>query len=70
MHLDAFQRIVVDPGSLSVIRYSTLRPFVLTMNSTEGDLAHLKPSPSRTARKRSAARSSDAAVGGGAGPTA
>ena len=70
MHLDAFQRIVVDPGSLSVIRYSTLRPFVLTMNSTEGDLSHLRPPARRTQAKRSRTRSSDATVGGGAGPTA
>jgi len=70
MHLDAFQRIVVDPGSLSVIRYSTLRPFVLTMNSTEGDLGHLKPAPARKPAKRARASASDAVVGGGAGPTA
>ena len=66
MHLDAFQRIVVDPGSLSIVRYSPLRPFVLTMNSREGDLGHLKPRPRTRARKRG----SDAVVGGGAGPTA
>ncbi len=28
MHLDAFQRLVVDPGSCSVVRYTPLRPFV------------------------------------------
>lgn len=66
MHLDAFQRIVVDPGSLSVVRYSPLRPFVLTMNSKEGDLGHLRTPPKRKTRKRS----SDAAVGGGAGTDA
>lgn len=64
MHLDAFQRIVVDPASLSVVRYTPLRPFVVTSNSTAGDLAHLKP----PARKRRRKASSDAAVGGGAGP--
>ena len=36
MHLDAFQRIVVDPGSLSVVRYTPHRAFVLTMNSGVG----------------------------------
>ena len=66
MHLDAFQRIVVDPGSLSVIHYSPLRPFVLTMNSKEGDLAPVKASPARKPR----GRRSDAVVGGGAGPSA
>jgi len=66
MHLDAFQRIVVDPGSLSVVRYTPLRPFVLTSNSTAGDLGHLRPPKKRPGRKRRAP-SSDAAVGGGAG---
>jgi probable phosphomutase (TIGR03848 family) len=66
MHLDGFQRLVVDPASCSVVRYSPLRPFVLATNSGEGDLGHLKP-PSRRARRRRRANS-DAAVGGGAGP--
>ena len=29
MHLDAFQRINVDPASLTVIRYGKIRPFVV-----------------------------------------
>ena len=29
MHLDLFQRIVVDPCSVSVVRYTDTRPFVL-----------------------------------------
>jgi probable phosphomutase (TIGR03848 family) len=68
IHLDEFQRIVVDPASLSVVRYSPLRPFVVSMNTTAGGLEHLRP-PTRR-RRRSAAASSDAAVGGGAGTTA
>ena len=67
MHLDAFQRIVVDPASVSVVRYTSGRPFVLTMNSHDGDLAHLQAKPAPRGRKRRSA-SSDAAVGGGAGP--
>jgi probable phosphomutase (TIGR03848 family) len=67
MHLDAFQRIVVDPAAVSVVRYTAGRPFVLTMNSHEGDLGHLQPKPSAKGRRRRTA-SSDAAVGGGAGP--
>jgi len=63
MHLDAFQRIMVDPGSLSVVRYTPHRAFVVTMNSTSGSLAHLAGRP----RKRRRSRASDAAVGGGAG---
>jgi probable phosphomutase (TIGR03848 family) len=66
VHLDTFQRIVVDPASLSVVRYTPLRPFVVTMNTSCGDLSHLRPA----ARKRRSRRpSSDAAVGGGAGTT-
>ena len=64
LHLDAFQRIVVDPGSLSVVRYTPLRPFVLTSNSTAGDLGHLRPPKQRSGRRRHRV-SSDAAVGGG-----
>lgn len=41
MHLDAFQRIVVDPASLSVVRYTRSGAFVLAVNSTHGSLAHL-----------------------------
>ncbi len=67
LHLDAFQRIVVDPASLSVVRYTPGRPFVVTMNSSAGDLSHLRP-PAKKGRSRR--QSSDAAVGGGAGPGA
>jgi probable phosphomutase (TIGR03848 family) len=67
IHLDAFQRIMVDPASLSVVRYTPLRPFVVSMNTVAGDLSSLKP-PARKRRSRRA--SSDAAVGGGAGTTA
>jgi probable phosphomutase (TIGR03848 family) len=63
-HLDSFQRIVVDPASLSVVRYTPMRPFVLTMNSASGDLSWLKPPPRRRRRRTV---SSDAAVGGGVG---
>jgi probable phosphomutase (TIGR03848 family) len=62
LHLDEFQRIVVDPASVSVVTYTTLRPFVIRMNDIGGDVASLIP-PKR-GRKR---RSSDGAVGGGSG---
>jgi probable phosphomutase (TIGR03848 family) len=65
MHLDLFQRIGVDPASLSVVRYTALRPFVLSVNSVAGDMAGLKPPKRR--RGRRPRRDSDAAVGGGAG---
>ena len=64
MHLDAFQRIMVDPASLSVITYTPQRAFVHTMNSTSGSLGHLGRKPAR--RRRTPA--GDAVVGGGAGP--
>jgi probable phosphoglycerate mutase len=34
LHLDGFQRIVVAPASISVVRYTALRPFVERMNDT------------------------------------
>jgi probable phosphomutase (TIGR03848 family) len=63
LHLDSFQRIVIDPCSVTAIRYTATRPFVLRMNDTGGDLTALFP-PRRRRRRRA---SSDAAVGGGAG---
>jgi probable phosphomutase (TIGR03848 family) len=38
LHLDGFQRISVDPASISVIRYTKLRPFVLHVNHTGAGL--------------------------------
>jgi probable phosphomutase (TIGR03848 family) len=65
MHLDMSQRIQVDPCSLSVIRYTTLRPFVLRMNDTGADAAAL----AGLARKPAASgkADADAQIGGGAG---
>ena len=60
MHLDMSQRIQVDPCSLSVIRYTTLRPFVLRVNDTGADAAAL----AGLAGQRAGA---DAQIGGGAG---
>jgi probable phosphomutase (TIGR03848 family) len=67
MHLDLFQRIVVDPCSVSAIRYTAGRPFVLMSNDTSGDLARFVPPPPKPGRRRRPAVSSDATVGGGAG---
>jgi probable phosphomutase (TIGR03848 family) len=70
LHLDQFQRIVVDPASVSVIRYTPLRPFVMHVNDHGTDLAPLRP-PKRRRRRRPARDSadSDAPVGGGSGAT-
>ncbi|CAM5567289.1 phosphatase [Streptomyces spiroverticillatus] len=62
MHLDLFQRIHVDPCSLTVIRYTRLRPFVVRLGDT-GDLSGLAPAPDDA----STGTGGDAAVGGGAG---
>jgi probable phosphomutase (TIGR03848 family) len=66
LHLDQFQRIVVDPASVSVVTYTETRPFVVRVNDTGGDVSGLIPPPKPRRRKAS----SDAAVGGGAGATA
>ncbi|MCO7219261.1 histidine phosphatase family protein [Klenkia sp. PcliD-1-E] len=66
MHLDSFQRIVADPASISVVNYTDTRPFVLRVNDTGGDVSGLIPPKKRGRRSRKA--SSDAVVGGGAGP--
>ena len=74
-HLDTFQRILVNPASVSVVRYTETRPYVVTMNSSGADLATMfpprKPAAKRSRRSRTA--SDDAPVGGGLGsqePTA
>lgn len=62
MHLDLFQRINVDPASVSIVQYTVDRPYVLASNTHAGDLSWLvRPAGKRTRR-------SGATVGGGAGP--
>ena len=76
MHLDLFQRLHVDPASISIVRYTGSRPYVLASNTHAGDLSWLSPPPPKKARARRSTRagsragSPDAAVGGGAGPSA
>jgi probable phosphomutase (TIGR03848 family) len=62
LHLDQFQRIVVDPCSVSIVRYTSTRPYVLRSNDVGSPLDAFVP-PKRRPRKRS----SDATVGGGTG---
>lgn len=61
LHLDQFQRLHVDPASMSVVRYAGGGSYVLMSNSHEGDLAWLAP----RGRKKAPATG---VVGGGAGP--
>ena len=67
LHLDMCQRIQADPCSLTVIRYTPLRPFVARMNDVGGGVADLLPH--RGDDGAPALGISDAAVGGGAGGT-
>ncbi|MFD5032635.1 histidine phosphatase family protein [Streptomyces sp. NPDC058220] len=58
MHLDLFQRIHVDPCSVTAVRYTRLRPFLVRLGDT-GDLGGLAP--------RESASGGTGVVGGGAG---
>ncbi len=57
LHLDQFQRIQADPATLTVIRYTELRPFVLRLNDNGGKVDDLLAKSDQD---------SDAPVGGGA----
>ena len=59
MHLDGFQRLSVDPCSVSIVRYTKAQPFVVRINDTGSDVAFLA--------SKGADVSTDAPVGGGAG---
>ncbi|MBB4683484.1 histidine phosphatase family protein [Amycolatopsis jiangsuensis] len=65
-HLDSFQRIVVDPASVSVVRYTETRPFVLRVNDHGGDLSGVVPPPPKKGRRAKKA-GGDAVVGGSTG---
>lgn len=68
MHLDSFQRIFVDPASVSVIRYTATRPYVVTMNAMTADLATiLTPPPPKKPTRSRRTKPDDAPVGGGLG---
>jgi probable phosphomutase (TIGR03848 family) len=63
-HLDSFQRIVADPASMSVIRYTDARPYVLHVNHTGARLASvLHATPAVT----ESSSGTDAVVGGSTG---
>ncbi|MGH3321877.1 MAG: histidine phosphatase family protein [Streptosporangiaceae bacterium] len=71
MHLDMFQRLQVDPCSLTVVRYTALRPFLVRLNDTGGEVDGLVPGPTQRRRRwrlgRRKRAAGDAVVGGGAG---
>jgi probable phosphomutase (TIGR03848 family) len=61
LHLDGFQRVSADPASMSVIRYTRFRPFVLHVNHTGARLTSaLTAAPAADGE----APSDDAVVGG------
>jgi probable phosphomutase (TIGR03848 family) len=76
IHLDGFQRVTADPASVSVIRYTELRPFVLHVNHTGARLsAALRAGPppksepqgeqgEKSEEPQGQTASSDAVVGG------
>jgi probable phosphomutase (TIGR03848 family) len=69
LHLDQFQRIQADPGSLTAIRYTGLRPFVVRLNDVGGGIDGLLPPPPEKKgpdEDPSGPGESDAPVGGGA----
>ena len=61
LHLDQFQRLHVDPASVSVVRLTAEASYVLQSNTHDGDLAWLAPRGRRRAPRTGV-------VGGGAGP--
>ncbi|MBO1766476.1 histidine phosphatase family protein [Allobranchiibius sp. GilTou38] len=59
LHLDQFQRIMTGPASLSVVRYTPNRPFVVRVNDQARDVADLMPTKQES--------SGDATPGGSTG---
>jgi probable phosphomutase (TIGR03848 family) len=62
LHLDQFQRIVVDPCSTSIVRYTGSRPYVMRVNDMGSDLTPYAPPKRRRSRRQ------EATPGGGSGP--
>ncbi|MEV7417246.1 histidine phosphatase family protein [Streptomyces sp. NPDC089919] len=63
LHLDLFQRISVEPCSVTVIRYTATRPYLLRLGDT-GDLAGFAP---REKAPEATGDDGNAVVGGAAG---
>ena len=48
MHLDEFQRIVIDPASISILDYSATKPRVLLLNDSRSVITELLVAPKRS----------------------
>ena len=62
-HLDTFQRIVIEPASISIVRYGATRPYVQTVNNT-AVISIPSPPPKKS---HDAAAEDDATIGGETG---
>jgi probable phosphomutase (TIGR03848 family) len=63
MHIDLFQRLVINPCSLTAIAFERMGPRILALNET-GSLEHLRPKPEPPAE---APQPVEGAATGGAG---
>jgi probable phosphomutase (TIGR03848 family) len=63
-HLDSFQRITADPASMSVIRYTSVRPFVMHVNHTGAALTAALSAPPKDDGEAKPEQTGDAVVGG------
>ena len=48
MHLDEFQRIVIDPASISILDFSTTKPRVLLLNDSRSTVTEQLVAPKRS----------------------
>ena len=48
MHLDEFQRIIIDPASVSVIEYNSVKPRIVLVNDTRAVVTDLLRAPKRS----------------------
>jgi probable phosphoglycerate mutase len=48
MHLDEFQRIIIDPASVSILEYSEMKPRVILLNDSRAVVTDLLTTPARS----------------------
>lgn len=58
LHLESYSRLMVLPGSLSVVRYDGRRPRVMRINDVGGDISDLLPPTKHPRRSANAGRQS------------